>query len=70
MSTDIPHDTATDTPESEGPAALPAVFNFAQHLLSENAARPDKTAFIDDHGASAMASWMSACAVSPAVCAR
>jgi hypothetical protein len=31
-----------DTP-TEGQAALPAVFNFAQHLLSENAARPEKT---------------------------
>ena len=41
---------SADTP-TEGPAALPAVFNFAQHLLSENAARPEKTAFIDDHGA-------------------
>lgn len=41
---------SADTP-TEGPAALPAVFNFAQHLLSENAARPDKIAFIDDHGA-------------------
>ena len=39
-----------DTP-TEGQAALPAVFNFAQHLLSENAARPEKTAFMDDHGA-------------------
>jgi benzoate-CoA ligase len=25
-------------------------FNFAQHLLALNAARPDKAAFIDDHG--------------------
>ena len=40
---------SADTP-TEGPVALPAVFNFAQHLLSENAARPDKIAFIDDHG--------------------
>ncbi len=25
-------------------------FNFAQHLLSVNAGRPDKAAFVDDHG--------------------
>ena len=25
-------------------------FNFAQHLIARNAARPDKTAFIDDQG--------------------
>ena len=25
-------------------------FNFAQHLLAQNAGRPNKTAFIDDHG--------------------
>ena len=25
-------------------------FNFAQHLLEQNAQRPNKTAFIDDHG--------------------
>ncbi|MFO1193816.1 MAG: benzoate-CoA ligase family protein [Rhodoferax sp.] len=36
-----------DTPT---PAAPPEVFNFAQHLLELNAVRPDKTAFIDDHG--------------------
>ncbi len=30
--------------------ALGASFNFAQHLLAANAARPDKLAFIDDHG--------------------
>ncbi|URI05903.1 benzoate-CoA ligase family protein [Aquincola tertiaricarbonis] len=29
---------------------LPATFNFAQHLLDSNAARADKTAYIDDHG--------------------
>jgi len=29
---------------------LPATFNFAQHLLDANAARADKTAYIDDHG--------------------
>ena len=34
------------------PAVLPPgeVFNFAQHLLDCNAARADKTAFIDDRG--------------------
>ncbi len=31
-------------------APLGETFNFAQHLLDANAARPDKTAFIDDHG--------------------
>ena len=25
-------------------------FNFAHHLLEANAARPDKAAFVDDHG--------------------
>jgi benzoate-CoA ligase len=30
--------------------APPERFNFAQHLLEQNAQRPDKTAFIDDHG--------------------
>jgi benzoate-CoA ligase len=28
----------------------PDLFNFAQHLLSLNAGRSDKTAFVDDHG--------------------
>jgi benzoate-CoA ligase len=32
------------------PAPLPARFNFAQHLIDANAARPAKAAFIDDHG--------------------
>ena len=35
------------------PDAIPAPgerFNFAQHLLQLNAGRPDKPAFIDDHG--------------------
>ncbi len=40
----------SDTPPTEGPAALPAVFNFAQYLLSENTARAAKPAFVDDHG--------------------
>jgi benzoate-CoA ligase len=31
-------------------APLGETFNFAQHLLDANAARPGKTAFIDDHG--------------------
>ncbi len=31
-------------------APLGEAFNFAQHLLDANAARPGKTAFIDDHG--------------------
>jgi benzoate-CoA ligase len=26
-------------------------FNFAQHLMERNSARPDKIAFIDDQGA-------------------
>jgi benzoate-CoA ligase len=30
---------------------LPEQFNFGKHLLSVNAARAEKTAFIDDHGA-------------------
>ncbi len=32
-------------------AAPPERFNIAQHLLAVNAARPDKLAFVDDHGA-------------------
>ena len=32
-------------------AALPARFNFAQHLLQANAERPQKIAFVDDAGA-------------------
>ena len=54
MSTDTPNDTPAHTlaeaPGTEGLPPLPAVFNFAQHLLSENAGRADKTAFIDDYG--------------------
>ena len=42
---------STDTSPSDALAPLPEQFNFAQHLLSANAARADKTAFIDDHGA-------------------
>ena len=38
----------SDTPQN--PTGLPAQFNFAQHLLQENAQRAAKTAFIDDHG--------------------
>jgi benzoate-CoA ligase len=34
----------------EGIPALPDTFNFAQHLLTVNAARADKPAFVDDHG--------------------
>ena len=34
-----------------GVATLPTRFNFAQHLIECNAARPDKAAFIDDLGA-------------------
>ena len=41
----------THSASSDNLAALPAQFNFAQHLLSENTARANKTAFIDDHGA-------------------
>lgn len=32
------------------PAALPDRFNFADHLLTQNASRPGKVAFLDDHG--------------------
>jgi benzoate-CoA ligase len=35
---------------TEAVAAPPASFNFAQHLLQANANRPDKLAFVDDHG--------------------
>jgi benzoate-CoA ligase len=37
----------TSIPAVEPPGAR---FNFAQHLIERNAARPAKTAFIDDHG--------------------
>ena len=32
------------------PAPLPERFNVADYLLGQNASRPNKTAFIDDHG--------------------
>jgi len=38
-----------ESPLSDVPA-LPARFNFAQHLLEVNAGRADKTAFVDDQG--------------------
>ena len=38
---------STETPEV---AAPPARFNFAEHLLQANAARPAKAAFVDDLG--------------------
>ena len=41
---------STDSAPLEGLTALPEQFNFAQHLLSVNAARPDKPAFVDDGG--------------------
>ena len=43
------------------PVAAPgADFNFAQHLLALNAGRPDKAAFVDDHGSLTLrASWTS-----------
>ena len=50
MSTDKSTQALPESTATEGQSTLPAVFNFAQHLLSENAARADKTAFIDDHG--------------------
>ncbi|MFM8609847.1 MAG: benzoate-CoA ligase family protein [Burkholderiaceae bacterium] len=40
----------TDQPTTVDVAAPPAQFNFAQHLLDLNAARADKTAFVDDAG--------------------
>jgi len=40
----------TDATTTDALPALPDTFNFAQHLLSVNAARADKAAFIDDHG--------------------
>ncbi|WP_240636105.1 benzoate-CoA ligase family protein [Caldimonas tepidiphila] len=36
---------------AELPPAPPNAFNFAQHLIEANAARAQKTAFIDDHDA-------------------
>jgi len=38
-----------ESPLSDVPA-LPARFNFAQHLLEVNTGRADKTAFVDDQG--------------------
>ncbi|MEC5214949.1 benzoate-CoA ligase [Polaromonas sp. CG_9.5] len=40
----------TESTEMTRPAALGTSFNFAQHLITCNAARPEKTAFIDDTG--------------------
>ena len=38
-------------PQAQPQVAAPAArFNFAQHLIARNAARPDKAAFIDDLG--------------------
>ena len=37
-------------PTSGAVSAPPAQFNVAQHLLSANASRSGKAAFIDDHG--------------------
>ena len=39
-----------DTTLPQGLEPLPAQFNFAQHLLQENAVRPEKAAFVDDFG--------------------
>ena len=39
-----PASTARHVPAPVGP------FNFAQHLMDCNLGRPEKTAFIDDHG--------------------
>ena len=41
---------SADTPMTQSLTPLPEQFNFARHLLSENAARAAKAAFIDDHG--------------------
>jgi benzoate-CoA ligase len=40
----------TEATTKDHQAMLPEPFNFAQHLLSVNAARANKTAFIDDQG--------------------
>jgi benzoate-CoA ligase len=37
--------TAPASPQPPGPS-----FNFARHLFERNAARPDKAAYVDDHG--------------------
>jgi benzoate-CoA ligase len=42
--------TVTAAQDPQTPEALPERFNFAQHLLSLNAGRPQKAAFIDDLG--------------------
>ena len=42
---------SADTTLTESLAALSEQFNFARYILNENAARTDKTAFVDDHGA-------------------
>jgi len=50
MSESIATEIATpSTPESPA-MGLPEFFNCADYLLQCNAGRPDKTAFIDDHG--------------------
>ncbi len=44
--------TATHTAPVAGPPAdLPAIFNFAAHIIRANESRGDKAAFIDDDGA-------------------
>ncbi len=40
-----------DIQRAKGLTPLPEQFNFAQHLLRENASRVAKIAFVDDHGA-------------------
>ncbi len=40
-----------DIQRAKGLTPLPEQFNFAQHLLRENASRAAKIAFVDDHGA-------------------
>jgi hypothetical protein len=59
-----------DTPPTV--AALPGrAFNFAQHLMSRNAGRAAKAAFIDDQGTLTYGElWPSACAAWPPGCAR
>ena len=44
----VPCSTAASCQPTSG--APPAVFNFAQHLITRNAGRPDKAAFVDDLG--------------------
>jgi benzoate-CoA ligase len=58
---------STPTPEV---AAPPARFNFAEHLLQANAARPAKAAFVDDAGTLSYGELAaSACAGSRPACA-